>query len=568
MPQFSIVTPVYRPDPSELSATVEAVLAQTITDWELILVDDHSQDAQVAATLSSFAARDPRIRVYSRTKNGGIVAASNDGIDFALGQWLVFLDDDDLLTTDALAALKNTITDHPKVGYIYSDEDKVDGHGHLSGTYRKPDWSPELERHVNYTNHLSAFRTDLVRKVGKLRPEFEGSQDHDLVLRVTEQAGEVVHIPRILYHWRMSAGSVAADPQAKQYATDSGMRAVQEHLTRLGFEDWKVVEGRVPHSYATQRSYNADKHFVSVVIPTNGSRGLVWGQRRHFVVDMVRSIVKSTEFENYEVVVVYDPDTPEEDLEALRTIAGPHLNLVLYTQPFNFSDKCNRGALAAVGDRLVFMNDDMEVITRNFLGELVAPLEETSVGITGARLLYGNRTIQNAGIGIIQDALNHPYSGRGRDEYGFSGEIIHDREVSAATGACIAMRREVFEDAGGWPLEFPNNFNDVDLCFRVRHLGYRIVSLARVECYHFESASRDNSVTREEHEGIENRIGWTDRDPYTPMGAREMINLPVMTAAPDYRAPYGRPLPLLGSAKRFLKRSAHALAKRIRAVSL
>lgn len=523
-PLFSVLTPVYRPAPEDLARTIESVREQTLTDWELVLVDDASGDPEVTRVLREAAESDRRISFIARETNGHITAASADALAAASGRWIALLDHDDLLAPEALAAVAEAIESHPRAGYLYSDEDKVDASGAFSDRFEKPDWSPERLRHQMYLGHLSVMRRDLVDEAGGFRPGFDGSQDHDLALRVTERCEEVVHIPEVLYHWRIVPGSTASSPDEKDYASHAGLRAVQEHLVRVGHPDDVVEPARVPHTYVTRRRLAPDL-LVSVVIPTCGSDGLVWGARRVFVVEAVRSLLARTGHERLEVVVVHDLTTPDEVLDELRRIAGPQLVEVPYDRPFNFSDKCNEGFLASNGDIVVMLNDDMEIVTDGFIEQLCAPLSEPDVGIVGARLQYSDTSLQHAGIVVQDGEYAHAYRAVPDDEYGYFSALLVDREVSAVTGACMAMRREVYEEVGGFYVDLPGSFNDVDLCFKVLQRGYRILWLAEVRAFHFESVTRNPTVNADELTKIRGRWGFPERDRYMPHEATKHLEL-------------------------------------------
>jgi GT2 family glycosyltransferase len=513
-PLFSIVTPVYQPPVDVLADTIASVRAQEHTDWEWVLVDDASPDPEVRRVIADASADDPRIRLVARDTNGHIVAASNDAVAEATGEFLVFLDHDDLLTPDALAEMARAITGEPEADYLYSDEDKVGEDGEVFGRFAKPDWSPERLRGQMYTSHLSVMRTALVREVGGFRQGYDGSQDHDLALRVSERARRVVHVPRVLYHWRAVAGSAAADIGAKPYADDAGRRAVQDQLDRLGIAG-TVESGREPGRYVIQRRLDPSLR-VSLVIPTIGQSATVFGERRVMVVDTVRSALAHTEHEDVEVVVVYDTPTPPEVLEQLREIAGDRLVLVEYTLPFNFSQKVNLGCLHATGERLVFLNDDVEVRSPRWLENLVGPLDEPDVGLTGAKLYFSDDSIQHAGHGYWNKHYHHPFRYWTRDEAGPFGELVVNREMTGVTAACSAMRRDAFLEIGGFPEALPSNFNDVDLCYKVAHLGYRTVWVANCELYHFESQTRDGAVLPWERHFVVRRWGIPDVDRFTP----------------------------------------------------
>ncbi|MFZ1381844.1 MAG: glycosyltransferase [Scrofimicrobium sp.] len=521
-PRFSLVTPVYKPRPDHLQLTIDSVLGQEFRDWEWILVDDASGDAEVLTVLRNAASNDNRLKLVERSENGHIVRASNDGLAKASGEWIVLLDHDDLLVPTSLAEIDRAIKDNPLAGYVYSDEDKVDDAGNFSGEFRKPDWSPERLRHQMYLGHLSALRHDLVREVGGFHEGFDGSQDHDLALRVTELSDEVAHIPEILYHWRMVPGSAAGDPSAKDYATVAGMKAVQEHLERIGLGDWKVGQTSVAHTYSVERTLDPTLR-VSVVIPTRGTTALIRGEKRELVTENVRSLLSHTQHQNLEVVIVHDRGTPQSTLDELQAVCGSRLVTKEYDAPFNFSEKCNLGFLASTGDIVVFLNDDMEIISSRFIDSLCAPLREPDVGMTGARLDYSDGRIQHAGLVIENGQFMHAYLGYPHGELGYFGELVFDHEVSGLTAACVAMRREVFRDVGGFNLALPSNFNDVDLSLKVRSLGLRLVWLAETRALHFESLTRDTTVNAREVWEVVSRWGKPVRDNYMPFDSRRQL---------------------------------------------
>lgn len=537
-PRFSIVTPVYAPPLDVLEDTIQSVLAQEHEDWEWVLVDDCSPDPAVRELIRGHAERDPRIRLVERIDNGHIVAASNDGVEAARGEFLAFLDHDDLLTVDALARMSRTIDRHDDVDYLYSDEDKVGADGELYGEFNKPAWSPERLRGQMYTSHFSVMRTSLVREVGGFREGYDGSQDHDLALRVGEKARRVHHVPFVLYHWRAIEGSASADINAKPYASDAGRRAVQDHLDRLGLAA-RVEEGREPGRFVIQRELDPSVR-VSLIIPTIGQSAVVFGERRVMVVDTVRSALARTQHDNLEVVVVYDEPTPQSVLDELREVAGSKLVLVKFDKPFNFSEKTNVGVIRSTGDRVVFLNDDVEVISDRWLENLVGPLDEPDVGLTGAKLYFSDGSIQHAGHGYWGKHYHHPFRYRTPDDPGPFGELAVNREVTGVTAACAAMRRDVFLDVGGFTEALPSNFNDVDLCYKVLHTGRRTVWVANCELFHFESQTRDGTVQSWERHFVVRRWGVPTRDRYTPaavaapnLDPHRLLSARLVTARPE-----------------------------------
>lgn len=515
-PLFSVVTPVYKPPLDALREAIGSVVDQTFTDWELILVDDHSPSDDVREMLRMAAATDRRIRLVERAINGGIVAASNDGLAAASGTFVALLDHDDLLTPSALELMADAIAEHSDVDYLYSDEDKIGPNGNRFDPFFKPDWSPERLRHQMYTCHLSVLRSSLVRDVGGFHEGFDGSQDHDLVLRVSERARRVVHIPEVLYHWRAVPGSAALVDDAKPEAWEAGRRAVQAHLDRLAIA---ATVDLGPHRgwYRVRRSVDPATP-VSLIIPTRGSSGMAWGERRCFVVEAVRSALDNTGLTNVEVVVVYDEDaTPRATLDTLAALCGERYVPVPFVGGFNFSQKCNLGFLASAGDVIVLLNDDIEVLSEGWLEELIGPVvQERDVGMTGGRLHFSDMRLQHAGHWYSDGEWTHAFLGAVMDKGVGFGALFINREVSGATAACAAIRREVFEEVGGLNEELPNNFNDIDLSMKIAAAGYRILWMTHSVLFHFESSSRQRDVHQWEVDKIVGRWGFPDRDPYLP----------------------------------------------------
>ena len=514
-PTFSVITPVYDPPLDILRETVRSVLAQRYDDWELILVDDCSPDPEVRVVLRELAATDDRIRVIERETNGHIVAASNDGIDAARGEFIALLDHDDLLVPRALRAMKAAIDANPEADYLYSDERLVNLDGSKRGDFRKPDWSPERLRGQMYTCHLSVLRTTLVREVGGFHDGFDGSQDHDLVLRVTERARRVVHVPKVLYHWRAAPGSTVANPDAKPYAWTAGRDAVQAHLDRVGVAA-RAELGPYPGTYELHRRLDPDVR-VSVVIPTRGGEGIVWGERRCFVVEAVRSVLALGGHENVEIIVVHDAGTPAHVLDELRTVAGSTLQLVPYAKKFNFSEKCNLGVVRSYGEVVVLLNDDIEIVSPNFLVELVAPLFEDGVGQTGAHLLFSDSSVQHAGLVFFKHGPGHMFYKKPAFWKGPFNAMAVNRECSGLTGACVALKRSTYEEVGGLSEDLPLSYNDVDLSHKIGAAGYRRLWIANAKAYHFESKSREPTVQPWELEFVRTRWKSPDHDVYMPL---------------------------------------------------
>ena len=352
------------------------------------------------------------------------------------------------------------------------------------------------------------LRRSLVEEIGGFRSGFDGSQDHDLILRATERARSIVHIPRVLYHWRIIPSSAAGSAEAKPYAVQAGIRAVQEQCDRLGI-DAEVVGLQYPGNYQVRRRVRGNP-LVSIVIPTNGSSGRVWGVERYFVLEAVASMIENSTYTNLEFVVVADTDTPDVVIRGLHRIAGDRLVLVEYDKPFNFSDKCNVGRLHANGEVLIMANDDLELIEPRSIEAVVALAQEPDVGSVGAMLLYADGTIQHAGHHYSEQAL-HFCMGWSGDHHGPHAMLCIDREVIGNTAAFLAIRPEVWDDVGGMTTSFPNSFNDVDLALKLVTAGYRNIWTPQARLYHFESVTRDPHVSEEEGDALHERWGWMFR---------------------------------------------------------
>ncbi|HEX5989520.1 MAG TPA: glycosyltransferase [Solirubrobacterales bacterium] len=515
MPRFSILTPVYETPAGVLKKMLASVTGQSYGDWELCLFDDASQEPHVRELLSAAAASDPRIRVEFAAANSGIVGASNGALAMATGEFVALLDHDDALHPDALAHVAEALDRTPDADYVYSDEDKINPKGIHVAPFFKPDWSPERMRTQMYTCHFSVLRRDLVEEVGGFDPEMEGSQDWDLVLKVTERARSVVHVPRILYHWRMLETSAAGGGEAaKPYAFEAGRRAVQAHCERIGLPAEVQRDPDDPGVLHLQPRLQQEP-LVSIVIPTAGQRREVRFEEVVLVENCVRAIVEKSTYSNYEIVVVFGEATPPEVLERLREIGGERLRLVPYEGKFNFSAKINLGAVAGRGEHLLLLNDDIDVRTPDWIERMVMYSSQDGIGAVGGKLLWGDGRLQHVGIGFDGGLPGHDYRGFAEDFRGYANATMIARNCLAVTGACLMTRREVFDEVGGLTKILPVNFNDVDYCLKVHAGGRRIVYDPDLVMFHFESSSRDPDVDEWEVEQLEDRwSGYAAVDPY------------------------------------------------------
>ncbi len=469
-PRFSVLTLVGGPEARHLRACIESVRAQTVADWEHVLVVDASAASSVMRTLDEAAAEDRRVRVAAVARAASQQRAAL-GLAAATGELVAFVDHTDRLEPDALAEMSAAMAEG--VDVAYSDHDVIDAAGFYVDPVYKPDFSPERLRSQNYVTRLVVARRSLLDVVGGFRDGLEGAEDHDLILRLTEAAGSVAHVPRVLYHCRQSAPSGLADP-ASPWATAAGARAVADHCARSGI-DAAVETTRQQGCYRVVRRVAA-RPLVSVVIPTRGSTGRVWGVDRCFVVEAVRSLLDASTYREMEVVVVHDIATPGVVLDALTATSPTPISLVPFDGPFNFSAKVNLGVSAARGDLILLLNDDTQLIEPSSVEVLVGHLARPGVVMAGAKLLFADGTMQHGGH-VYAQRPEHLCMGWRGDSPGPGPlwPLAVERECSGVTAACALVRRDDFEAVGGFTTELPMNYNDVDFCLKVRATGRRII---------------------------------------------------------------------------------------------
>ena len=483
-PKISIVTPVYNTKLEELEAAIDSVLRQSYPNWELCICDDCSANLAIRQMLDRYAALDARIRVHYAGERGGISRASNLALAMAGGDFIALLDHDDTLAPNALAHVCEAINQHPSGDLFYSDEDKLDERGNRFDPFFKPDWSPDLFLSENYICHLLVLRRDLAAKLAGFNPAFDGSQDYDLVLRATERATRIHHIPKILYHWRAGPASTASGIDNKSYAVDAARRALQDHCDRAktgGAVERGVIAGRWRVRYPICPSTR-----VSVIIASGGK------------VDVLRtnldSLFGKTSYNDYEVVIA-DNSKGNAVEKLISQYQGTYTNLRYIdwrNRPFNFSAINNEAARQCDSPVLLFLNDDTSVIEPGWLDAMLELAVRPEVGAVGAKLLYPNEAIQHAGVVLgLFDNCGHAFKGlNGSSGHYFDfSDVI--RNVSAVTGACLMARASVFWQVGGFDeTEFAVAFNDVDLCLKMGTCGYRVLYTPHAVLYHHESLSK------------------------------------------------------------------------------
>jgi GT2 family glycosyltransferase len=486
-PMISIVMPVYNTRESYLRAAIKSVRAQLYPYWELCIADDASSSPHIVPMLEQAAAADSRIRWIRRATNGHISAATNTALTLASGEWVALMDHDDILAEHALYMLAVEITEHRDAQVIYSDEDRIDDHGLRSHPYFKPDFDPDLLLGQNVFNHLCAYRRELFQQLGGLRLGFEGSQDHDLALRAAAvvKAGQIRHIPAVLYHWRQGSGSVSFSESDLASCADASRRAVREYLVKRGVHADIVPAPLAPNYNRVVWPIPEPAPLVSVVIPTR--------DRTELLASCVDGLLNRTRYPAIEVLIV-DNDSRSSEARAYftRIQKDKRVRVIAAPGPFNYSELNNLAAAQACGEILLLLNNDIKVIDGGWLRELVSHAMRHDVGAVGAKLLYADGRLQHGGIVLgVGGVAGHYRVGDRRNSAGSFGWLALTRTASALTGACLALRRAVYDEVCGLDAEnLAVAFGDVDLCLRIRERGYRNIWTPAAELYHLESATR------------------------------------------------------------------------------
>jgi len=492
MPKISIITPVYNVDPEWLEKCIESVTRQFYENWELCLYDDASTKKETLECLKKWENTNARIKISYGRENQHISGASNEAINLATGEFIALLDNDDELSSNALYEVVKLLNHHQEADFIYSDEDKIDVDGKRDEPFFKPDYSPDLLLSMNYITHLCVFRSSIINEIGGFRKGYEGSQDYDLILRFIEQtdAKNIFHISKILYHWRKIPQSTAGGANSKSYAYDVAKKTLADYLKR------NSIEGEVLHTdffglYRIKRRINTEKK-VSIIIPFKDQASILK--------KCIKSISNKTNYNNYEIILVNNQSLEGATLNYLKSLKNSSfIKIINYDKPFNFSAINNYAVKMAQGDYILFLNNDIEVISQEWLSAMVEQIQRDEVGIVGAKLLYPDNTIQHAGVimglGIASHAFKHLPAGR----YGYFGLMNVIRNYSAVTAACFLTKKNLFNRVRGFDeVNLKVAFNDVDFCLKVRESGHLITYTPYAELYHHESLSRgdDNELER------------------------------------------------------------------------
>ena len=515
-PLISVAVPAYRTPEKFLAQMIDSLLAQTYGNWELCIANGSPEDSAMKKVLEEYTKKDSRIRVSELTENKGIAGNTNAALEMAQGEFVGLLDHDDLLAPNALYEIVRALDEYRNLDAVYTDEDKVttelDEHfqPHL-----KPDFNLDLLRSNNYICHFFVVRRSIVQKVGGFCQEFDGAQDHDFIFRCIETAEKVGHIPEILYHWRTHKASTADNPASKMYAFDAGKRAIEAHLKRTG------TEGIVSHTpdlgFFRVKYPVQGQPLVSVIIPNKDEKETLKA--------CIDSIREKTEYPNYEIIIVENNSTTDEIFQYYKELSqDPRIRLLRWKKEFNYSAINNYGVRHANGEYLLFLNNDVTVITPGWIKELLGVCQRPEVGAAGVKLIYPDNTIQHAGCVIgLGGIAGHMFVDMPANRTGYLHKASILQDMSAVTAACMMMKRTAFEEAGGFTEKLSVAFNDVDLCLKVRKNHKLIVYDPYVQLYHMESKTRgaeDNKekVRRFQEEIEYMRCQWIDilkkGDPY------------------------------------------------------
>ena len=487
--KFSIVVPLYKTPKDYLEELIASVKAQTYDNYELILSDGSGGPSPISKLLEPYG-KDPKIKILSHGEQLDISTNTNAAINAASGDYIVFLDHDDLLTPNALYENAKAINDKPETEFLYSDEDKMAVGGIFTQPHLKPDFNFDLLCTVNYICHLVVVKKTLIDRVGLLDPLYNGAQDYDFVLRCTENTKNIYHIPKILYHWRLSENSTAEDPESKKYAFEAGRKAIEAHYERLKIPA-TVRAGEFPGLYRTDYHWR-ERPLVSIIIPN-----------KDHIDDLHRcisSIEKKSKYENREYIIIENNSTDPATFEYYKELQKQvkNVNIITYEGFFNYSAINNYGVKYAKGDYLLFLNNDTEFINDDVIEQMLYICMRPDAGAVGARLYYDDDTVQHAGCVVgFGGIAGHCFVQQKRNATGYMHRIICTADYSAVTAACMMVDRKVFDKVQGFYEGLVVAFNDIDLCMKITKAGYRVVYNPYAELYHYESKSRGQEDTPE-----------------------------------------------------------------------
>ena len=499
-PLISVVVPAYHTPPLFLRQMLDSLVAQTYGGWELCIANGSPDDKEMEAVLEEYEKRDSRIRHENLKENLGIAENTNAAFRMAKGEFIGLLDHDDLLAPNALYEIALALEKNPEADVVYTDEDKVTTDlKEYFQPHLKPDFNLDLLRSNNYICHFFTVRREIVEQVGGFRKEFDGAQDYDFIFRCTEEARKILHIPEILYHWRTHKESTADNPASKMYAFEAGKRAIEAHLKRTG------TDGEVSHTpdlgfYRVKYPVKGEP-LISIIIPNK--------DEKESLEACLKSIWEKTTYKNYEIIVVENNSTSDEIFRYYKEISKKGVRLLRWKKEFNYSAINNFGAAHAKGEFLLFLNNDVTVITPDWLTELAGLCQRKEVGAAGVKLLYPDNTIQHAGCVIgIGGIAGHMFVDMPANRTGYLHKASLLQDMSAVTAACMIMKKQVFDQVGGFTEELAVAFNDVDLCLKINKAGSLVVYDPYVQLYHMESKTRGAEDSKEKVRRFQTEIEY------------------------------------------------------------
>ena len=500
-PLISIAVPAYQTPVEFLKQMIESLISQTYPEWELCIANASPDNEEMQRVLADYSAKDSRVRFCNLKENLGIAENTNRAFSMAKGEFMGLLDHDDLLAPNALYEIVQALQDHPQADALYTDEDKVttelDEHfqPHL-----KPDFNLDLLRSNNYICHFFVVRRSIVEKAGGFRKEFDGAQDYDFIFRCTENAREVLHVPEILYHWRTHKASTADNPASKMYAFEAGKRAIEANLERTGTKG--VVSHTQDLGFYRVKYPVQGKPLVSVIIPNKDEK-----ETLQTCMEMLNS---NTSYQNFEIIIIENNSTTDEIFRYYKELSkDPRIHLLRWGKEFNYSAINNFGVAHAKGEYLLFLNNDVKSINPDWMEELLGICQRPEVGGVGAKLIYPDNTIQHAGCVVGMGGIaGHMFVDMPADRTGYLHKASLLQDMSAVTAACLMMKKEVFEEAGGFTEDLAVAFNDVDLCLKVRKNNHLIVYDPYAKLYHMESKTRGAEDSKEKVRRFQTEIEY------------------------------------------------------------
>jgi len=497
-PLFSIVVPLYKTPLDLFCEMVESVRNQSYKNWELVLVQASPSNSEVVSKTEHYLLADNRIKQVMLSTNKGISENTNAGIQITQGDFICFLDHDDLIEPDLLYEYASAINKEESIDLIYCDEDKIDGNGRHFDPSFKPDFNLDLLRNNNYICHLLCIRASLLSEIGLLESQYDGAQDHDLTLRACEKARVIHHVSKLLYHWRASERSAASSTENKAYANTTGIKAVQSHLSRLGIEA-KVEQSRRPFTYRITYAIPQEQPLVSIIIPNKDNKEILK--------NCIDSIITKSTYQNFEILVIENNSISCETFKYYEEPSSfSNLRIINYQGEFNFSKIVNFGLKNTEAEYVILLNNDTEVITEEWIERMLGICSRKDVGVVGAKLYFPDETIQHAGIIITPNVAQYSHLHLPKTNWGYLALNDAEQNVSAVTAACFMTKKSVFGKVGGFDEELAIAYNDIDYCLKVRDLGFLIVYSPEIELYRYDSYSKEDETLKEKKMFLEQEV--------------------------------------------------------------